>query len=325
MAPTESRIMKSAILALMAGLVLVAAPVARTQTAPGLPEEPGAVVVEELVVQAKEPGPAWWVVSDGDSTVYILGMPNGRIPPKSAWDRRWLDRRLKGANSLILADAVRVSVGISSFGEAMRLYRSLRSDIPLETRLQEPLRSRFIAAREKVGQPAGRYAKWTPVVASMMLVGDSAPKGWVSPADDVIKAARKAKVRRVMLPARNGSDIVSKVFSNMDPALETACLSAAVRSVERARPGATAEGWARGDVAAAISGPRDYQGCILLLNGGPQFWRAIVDDQTRLIAEALKTPGHSVALVDISSMVAEEGVIRKLEARGLEVTGPDGR
>jgi hypothetical protein len=265
------------------------------------------------------------VVTDGDSTVYILGMPNGRIPPKSAWDRRWLDRRLKGANSLILADSVRVSVGISSLGEALKLYRGLRSDVPLETRLQEPLRSRFIAAREKVGQPAARYAKWTPFVASMMLLGDSTPKGWVDPRDDILKAARKAKVRRVEAPARNVSDMVSKVFSNMDPALETTCLSAAVRTVERARPGAVAEGWARGDVGTAISGPRDYEGCLLLLNGGPQIWRAIVDDHTRLIADGLKTPGHSVALVDISMMVAEEGVIRKLEARGLEVTGPDGR
>ena len=50
--------MKSAILALAAGLVLVAAPDARTQTVPALPEDPGAAVVEELVVQAKEPGPA---------------------------------------------------------------------------------------------------------------------------------------------------------------------------------------------------------------------------------------------------------------------------
>ena len=309
--------MKSAILALAAGLVLVAAPDARTQTVPALPEDPGAAVVEELVVQAKEPGPAWWVVTDGDSTVYILGMPNGRIPPKPAWDRRWLDRRLKGANSLILADRWRISDRFN--------YRSLRSDIPLETRLQEPLRSQFVAAREKLGQPAGRYAKWTPLFASMMLVGDSIPEDWVSPADDVIEAARKAKVPIVAAPSKNVSEMVSKVFSNTDPALETTCLSAAVRSVERARPGTVAEGWARGDIAAAISGPRDYQGCNLLLNGGPQFWRAFFDDQARLIADGLKTPGHSVALVDISSMVAEEGILRKLEALGLEVTGPDGR
>jgi hypothetical protein len=159
----------------------------------------------------------------------------------------------------------------------------------------------------------------------MMLVGDSIPEDWVSPADDVIEAARKAKVPIVAAPSKNVSEMVSKVFSNTDPALETTCLSAAVRSVERARPGTVAEGWARGDIAAAISGPRDYQGCYLLLNGGPQFWRAFADDQARLIADGLKTPGHSVALVEISSMVAVEGILRKLEARGLEVTGPDGR
>ena len=143
--------MKSAILTLAAGLVLVAAPDARTQTVPALPEDPGAAVVEELVVQAKEPGPAWWVVTDGDSTVYILGM-EGPIPPKLAWDRRWLDRRLKGANSLILADREGFT------------YRSRLSDIPLETRLEDPLRSRFVAAREswasrRAAIPSGRPSK----------------------------------------------------------------------------------------------------------------------------------------------------------------------
>jgi hypothetical protein len=317
--------MKPAFLALALGLALAFAPfAARAQGVVALPEDPGAAVVEELIVQAKEPGPAWWVVSDGDSTVYILGMPRGGLPPKTAWDRRYLDRRLKGANSLILADSVRIKVGVSSFGEAMRLYRSLRSDVPLERRLEEPLRSQFIAARQKVGQPAARYAKWSPFIASLMLVGDATPKGWADPRADIVKAARKAKIKRVEAPARDASDVVAKVFSDMSPALETTCLSAAARTVQGARPAVNADGWVRGDVAAAISGPRDYEGCLLLLNGGPQFWRALVADQTSLIANALKTPGHSVALVDISFLVAEEGVVRRLEARGLTVTGPGG-
>jgi hypothetical protein len=324
LASLETRIMKTCFPAWLAGLVLLLAGPALAQVAPGLPEDPGGAVVEELVVQAKEPGPAWWVVRDGDSTVYILGMPSGRIPPKSGWDRRYLDRRLVGANSLILADAVRVSVGVSSFGEALRLYRSLRSDVALETRLQEPLRSEFIAARQKVGQPERRYASWSPFVASLMLVGDSEPKGWVSPREDVIRAARKAKVKRVEAPAHDASDMAGKLLGSIDPALETACLSAAVRTVQRARPAATAEGWAKGDVAAALTGPRDFEGCLLLLNGGAQIWRTIVSDHTNLIANALKTPGHSVALVDINAMVAEEGVVRRLESRGLAVTGPGG-
>ena len=311
-------------LALAAGLILLHPQAARGQATVALPEDPGAVVVEELVVQAREPGPAWWVVSDGDSTVYILGMPPVGVPPKTAWDRRYLDRRLKGANSLILADSVRIKVGVSSFGEALRLYRSLRSDIPLEQRLEEPLRTRFIEARRMLGKPEKRYASWTPFIASLTLMGDAAPKGWLDPRDDIIRAARKAKVRRVEAPAKDVSDVARTALGKMDPALETACLAAAVRTVERARPATVAQGWATGDVAAAISSPRDYEGCLLLLNGGSRIWREITAEHARLIAEALKAPGHSVALVDLSSLVAEEGVIRRLEARGLKVTGPGG-
>jgi hypothetical protein len=44
-------------------------------------EDPDANIVEELVVQAKSPGPAWWKVSDEDTTVWILGSPTPRSRP----------------------------------------------------------------------------------------------------------------------------------------------------------------------------------------------------------------------------------------------------
>ena len=39
-------------------------------------DDPQANVVEALVVSAKLPGPAWWRVSDGDTTIYVMGMPS---------------------------------------------------------------------------------------------------------------------------------------------------------------------------------------------------------------------------------------------------------
>src|SRR3954466_9085868 len=63
--------------------------------------DPDAVLVEELVVTALEPGPAWWRVKDADTTVYVLGVPS--IAPKHmAWDRTVFERRLMGANQVIL-------------------------------------------------------------------------------------------------------------------------------------------------------------------------------------------------------------------------------
>ncbi|MDB5438029.1 MAG: TraB/GumN family protein, partial [Caulobacteraceae bacterium] len=58
-------------------------------------------LVSELVVKARTPGPAWWKVSDADTTVWILGSP-GLLPESVKWDDSTLKRRLTGANRLIL-------------------------------------------------------------------------------------------------------------------------------------------------------------------------------------------------------------------------------
>lgn len=78
----------------------VAALIACGAAAPGPADDPEATIVEELVVQAVAPGPAWWRVKDGDSIVYILGAPESPMPPGVTWDRSVVERRLTGANAL---------------------------------------------------------------------------------------------------------------------------------------------------------------------------------------------------------------------------------
>src|SRR3546814_9921639 len=53
-------------------LMLATPAAAQVQIAPAqpIPGDPDAVLVEELVVTARLPGPAWWRVSDADTTVY---------------------------------------------------------------------------------------------------------------------------------------------------------------------------------------------------------------------------------------------------------------
>src|SRR6478609_1658081 len=57
--------------------------------------DPDSVLVEELVVVARDKGPAWWTVSNGASTVYVLGAPS-LAPKRTPWDTLTLERRLKG-------------------------------------------------------------------------------------------------------------------------------------------------------------------------------------------------------------------------------------
>src|SRR5580704_9239493 len=72
------------------------------QTPQSLPD-PEANIVEELVVTARHPAPAWWRVENGASTVYILGVLDIPLPKDVAWRRQELDARLDGARGLIVA------------------------------------------------------------------------------------------------------------------------------------------------------------------------------------------------------------------------------
>ncbi|MGZ3377139.1 MAG: hypothetical protein ACXU8S_11130, partial [Phenylobacterium sp.] len=65
---------------LLGAVLTIIAPGLATAAPPssgGPVADPEGAIVSELVVQAKEPGPAWWKVSDKDTTVYILGLPDG--------------------------------------------------------------------------------------------------------------------------------------------------------------------------------------------------------------------------------------------------------
>ncbi|MEW5688033.1 MAG: TraB/GumN family protein [Pseudomonadota bacterium] len=284
-------------------------------------EDPEANLVEELVIQAREPGPAWWKVSDADSTVYILGVGEA-LPRGMAWDRRFFDRRLKGANSLIVGTRISLTGGIKDVPALLKLRGQLRSKTPMEETLPPPLRERFVAARTRIGQPAGPYAKWTPVVAGQQLTGDALRASGATPvADLATKAAKKQKVK-VVDPARyDALPFLRKAQASLTPALNERCLTLALDDIEvpAARTRAAAEGWAKGDVAAAVSAPRGFDKCLLILGGGAELWRRAVDDQADAVADALKVPGHSVALISLRPLLAEGGVIQRLEAKGIEV------
>jgi hypothetical protein len=78
------------------------------------------------VVTARLPGPAWWTVSNGTTTVYVLGAPS-LAPKRMAWDRKIFERRLAGSSVVILpVQDVRVTF-TGAFGAAFN-YMRLRSE-----------------------------------------------------------------------------------------------------------------------------------------------------------------------------------------------------
>ncbi len=105
------------------------------------PVDPEANLVEELVVNARLPGPAWWKVSDADTTVYVLGVP-AMVPGDLQVDESVFRRRVDGANVLIMGQEADVSV-VRFVGLVMGGKRYFITDKPMRQTLPPDLRARL--------------------------------------------------------------------------------------------------------------------------------------------------------------------------------------
>jgi hypothetical protein len=286
------------------------------------PRDPDSVLVQELVVVARDRGPAWWTVSNGTSTVYVLGAPT-LAPQRTPWDTTTLERRLQGANEVILPfQTVKVKLG-GSLG-ALWNYLRLKGG-PFEETLDPATRARFVAVREKLGEPASRYGTHNALAAGLLLAGDYRDHYRLTNADTakVVKVyAEKAHVR-VVQRSYNLGPVLGQVIRT-PPAAGHACFEAVLEQAE-AGPGVTvaaARAWASGDTVGALANERTYERCVASVPGAAAFDARTKADQVAAIEAALNTPGHSVAVVQLRPLLARGGVLDQLRARGYQIKTP---
>jgi hypothetical protein len=310
--------------AFLCGLLLLATPLAASSQVPsGLPQDPDAVLVEELVVTAREIGPAWWRVSDGDSTVYVMGVPSV-IPKGSGWDPSVLERRLEGAN-LVILPFNNASVNLLTAPGAVVSLVRLRASAPFEETLEGPLRARFVAARTQAGQEADRYKTRNGMAAALLLVSDYRDAARLTAADPAKTIGRMAAARGVRVEAKtyDAAPLLAAVVRT-PAAAQRACVLEALAAVEAgpASAEAAARAWAWGRVREALGGERSYERCIAAAPGAANLDARLKADQTASIVAALRRPGHSIAVVQLRPLLAQGGVLDRLGALGYEIRTP---
>ncbi|MDP3854730.1 TraB/GumN family protein [Phenylobacterium sp.] len=315
--------MSFAKLAAIGAMSLLLAIPASAQVAPAPdPLDPDAVLLEELVVTAIERGPAWWRVSDADTTVYVLGAP-GVLPKGQAWDHITLERRLTGAHTVILPfNSIRVSL-LSVPGLAIQWAR-LKGG-PAENRMTGDIRRRFIAAREAAGQPAKRYSYKNELLVGLILVGDYRDSVKLTAADPGKTVARMAKARKIKTESRTLSlGPVLGQATRMGSAVQRACLEDALDEIEAGPAGARRAGaaWAEGDVRGALNQERGYERCLASVPGALNLDARFKAEQTAAIERALAKPGHAVAVVQLRPLLSQGGVLDRLRAKGFTVKTP---
>lgn len=287
------------------------------------PNDPDAVIVEELVVVARDKGPAWWRITNGTSTVYVLGVPS-LAPKHMQWDRAVFERRLKEAHVVILPfQDVKVRLP-TSLGAAWN-YLRLRSSTPFEETLDPAARARFVDAREKVGQPAKRYATKNPLAAGLLLLTDYRDRNDLTNTDPM--KLIKGLSQQAHVPIWQKSyDIAPQLGAILKtpPDAGRGCLEEVIAQV-RAGPGVTlsaAKAWAAGDTAGALENERTYERCIALVPGAAAFDARVKSDQVAEIERALQTPGSAIAVVQLRPLLSQGGVLDRLRTAGFTVKTP---
>ena len=314
-------------LALLAALALAALPAAaQTPPRPALPpplDDPNATLVDELVVVGRLPGPAWWRVVDADTTVYVLGVPS-LAPRQMQWDRAIFERRLQGANVVVLPFVnVRTKVA-GSVGMAFNLMR-LKSGGPFEERLDPATRARFVGVRTRLGRDAKHYTTTNPLAAGVQLAVDYRDGSNLTNMDP-------AKLVRLLAQQR-GVKVIEKSYDlgaqlggiiRTPASVGRLCFEEVLAQAE-AGPGVTlaaAKAWAVGDVPAALENERTYERCLAATSGGRVYDEKMKADEVAAIKSALQAPGHAIVLVPLRPLLAQGGVLDRLRAQGYVVKTP---
>lgn len=118
--------------------------------------------------------------------------------------------------------------------------------------------------------------------------------------------------------------LLKTVARKTDDAAGLACLTETLDTVEQGqdRYRVAAQAWAEGQVRAALAAPRSTDRCQYLLPGVAEMGQRLKAAEVEALADLLKTPGHAVAIYPIRGLVAQDGVLDELRARGITVKTP---
>ncbi len=136
-------------------------------------------------------------------------------------------------------------------------------------------------------------------------------------------AGRKG-VRVAPAAAYKAMPILKALAGDLTDAVNLACLADSLQEIEAGsgRVQSAAQAWARGDVRGALTAERGFERCLASF---PEFTaqvRQTMADEAAAIGRDLQTPGVSVAVIPLRSLVARDGVLSQLAARGYEVRTP---
>jgi uncharacterized protein YbaP (TraB family) len=315
---------------LAVALVLAAAAAAQT----GGDER---ATIEEITVIGRYPGPPLWKVTSGSRTLWIFG-DLSPVPKGLDWDPRNAERVLDRAGGVI--GAPRINMMTLNPIRLFRLFRAARrlSRLPEGTTLADQmpaeLYERYTALRARYPPVVEHDEEQRPVLAVLTLytdaIIDTGLMGDSGVGKMIKRKTRRSRAEEAEVVVKREPEAVFDEVAKITPEAELACVATILTSIETDLSGMKerANAWAIGDVEALkrFDYPDVEENCLeALFSAAPAFVELRDELDSKWLAEAehaLATYDTSFSVLPMRELVAGDGVLAQLAARGYTLIAP---
>jgi hypothetical protein len=251
------------------------------------------------------------------------------MPADLQWDKRVVAKLLLGSRLLLLPPRGEVGLFEGTWFVLTGLGTLEQPEgVTLESTLPDALKSRFMSAHKAIHQDADRYDKYLPAVAAVILESDFWKANHLifdGPQKTVEDLARRASVPVRTAAIYPAMDVIHDV-PKLAPAAQRACLEDALKDIEieSAHVNAAAQAWATGDLEGIKAHYSEIRldACLQQSRAYSVLRDREVGDIAEAIASALEKSGKSLAVIPMGIWLRKGGVLERLEASGLTVSGP---
>jgi hypothetical protein len=287
-----------------------------------------ATTLDDIVVLARRSGAPMWTVTRGDSTLILVGAITG-VPRDLAW--RSDDLEAAAARSQLILTP---QVGRASVTDVLRAAWRIRTiaRMPRGHSSADYLPPEWQARLEAVmaDEPNQRWREKSLLILGFDLMRDKAGLGGREAGEDAMdvvrRAARRGRVTIRPVGAVRGDELLDSLIDAPQTA-HTPCVQAAIAAAELGPDAARerAADWRAGRVAEVVASPLDRALNQCWPWGDPDIAPQLRQQWAAAVETSLISPGVTMGVAPLRLLAEQGGVLDGLEARGIDVVGPEWR
>jgi len=334
------------------GILFSSAVFAQANTAAAATSPSAPMVLERMVVTGEQPGPGMWKVSKGDHVLWVIGTQTP-VPQNMTWRAKGLEAIVAQSQEILTPPALSVSLKQIGYFNALIMLPSLMQvrknpdGAMLKDIVPADLYARWLVLRDKyieqynTNDEENDVERWRPMFAALELYRNAIRKSGLTSSSPVwpmiSDAAKKYKVKITEVKFEPAISEPRAALKELR-AYRLTDIDCFARTIERIESDLTAmriraNAWATGDINAIRNLPTSDQrsACEAAIRDAPfmktlgtQKALAQVEKSWLNAAEAaLKNDTVSLAVLPIPQIIASDGYLAKLRAKGYAVQEPE--